>query len=192
MSAKTPVQLSPQEMAGLASLAYEISQNPKTRGHFATLAATVDPSTAGAFLDVSVDRKINALLQKIEADRQADRTALVLAKQEEQKQAVIKQYGYDDAQTTALDAIRTEFGLSDWKAAAAIYASRNPAPNPQLQPPPETIGESTWEFGTVPGPDGKMLAFNDFIKDPRKHANRTATMMITDFKRGRLPSAFHA
>lgn len=190
MNAKTP-SLSPQEMAGLASLAYEISQNPKTRSHFATLAATVDPSTAGAFIDVQVDRKINALLHKLETDKQAERTATVLARQEEQRRAVIKKNGYDDTQAQALDAIRTEYGLSDWSAAAAIYASRNPPVNPHLEPPPEQLDGATWEFGTVPGKDGKMLTFPDFAKDPRKHANRTATMMITEFKRGRLPSAFH-
>jgi hypothetical protein len=51
-------------------------------------------------------------------------------------------------------------------------------------------GGSTWEFPTVPGRDGKMLEFKDYIRNPRKHSNDIAIQMITDFKRRQLPSAF--
>lgn len=185
------VQLSPSDMARLSELAYNLAHNNKTRAQFANLVAQVDPSSAKAFSDVAVDMKLNAFMRKIEDDRMKEKMGQVQQAKESQKNQVIKARKLNADQVKELEKIQTQYGFSDWGAAADIYATRHPAENPALVPPPETYGESTWEFPTVPGPDGKMLAFKDYVQNPRKFSNNTAIQMITEFKRGRLSPAFH-
>ncbi len=187
----TAPKLSPADMDRLSRLSYDLAHNPKTRAHFARLVEEVDPQSAKAFSDVAVDRKLNAFMQKFENERLQERMAGVQNARESQKQQVIKKRGYSAEQVQELEKIQTAYGLTDWIAAADIYATRNPPDNPDLKPPPEYLDGSTWDFPTVPGPDGKMLPFKDYISNPRKYSNNTAIQMITDFKRGRLPSAFH-
>lgn len=193
MNAKTP-QLSPQEMADLSTLAFRIahSDKPGVREHFAMLVNAVDPQVAkGAFGDVMIRRELAAFKKTFEDERQQEKMARVLEENENQKKKVLARYGNSEKVASELDQIRTEFGISDWNGAALIYAGRNPPENPDLKPPPDALDGSTWEFPTVPGPDGQMLKFSDYIKDPRKYSNKTAYSMITDFKRGKLPAAFH-
>lgn len=187
------VQLSPAEMAELSALAFQIahSDKPGVRDTFANLVRVVDPTKAPAFKDVFLRQEIGKLRQEIEAGRRKDEVDRVVAKFDAQKETVTRKYGYNNDQVAELDKIRTQYGLADWDAAARIYSTYNPPENPELKPPPEILAESTWDFPTVPGPDGKMLEFKDYIKNPRKFSNNTAMQMITEFKRGRLPSAFH-
>jgi hypothetical protein len=183
-------RLSPAEMAELSSLAFRIAHNPKTRSHFATLVNEVDPNAALAgFGDVAVQRQIAALKADIANERQQEKVNRVAEANEAQKREVLKRYGHGEETAKRLDEIRAQYGLSDWNAAALIYAGSNPPDNPGLKPPPEMDG-STWEFPTVPGPDGQMLKFADYVKDPRRYSNKTAYRMISEFKRERLPSAF--
>lgn len=185
------VQLSPADMDRLSQLMYQLSHNDKTRPVVAQLVAHVDPGSAKAFTDVHMQQQLVAFKQQLDNEKLQERMAGVQHARESQKQAVIRKRGYGAAQVAELEKIQSQYGLTDWIAAADIYATRNPPENPALQPPPEHLDGSTWDFPTVPGPDGKMLAFKDYVQDPRRYSNKTAYQMITEFKRGRLPSAFH-
>ena len=186
-------KLSPQDMARLSTLMYELAHNEKTRAATARLIAQVDPATAkSAFTDVAQDDKLARFMKQIQDERLHEKAARITEAKDSQKRDVISRHGYSDEQVKELEKIQTQYGFSDWDAAARIYSTYNPPDDPRLTPPPEMRGESTWDFPTVPGPDGKPLAFKDYIQNPRKYSNNTAMQMITDFKRKRLPAAFHA
>jgi hypothetical protein len=185
------VRLSPAEMAKLSTLAFNIAHNDKTREGFANLVRQVSPGDAKAFGDVFVKQQLAAFKQQIDNDRLKDKLDQANTAREAQRRDIQKTRRFSDAQMGELEKIREHYGLTDWRAAADIYSQRNPPENPALKPPPEVMeGGSTWEFPTVPGRDGKMLEFKDYIRNPRKHSNDIAIQMITDFKRRQLPSAF--
>ena len=187
------VKLSPADMDRLSKLAFNLSHNQKTRAQFADLVKEVDPTAAKAFGDVFLEKKFNDFTQKFENDRLAERMQYAQRSREHQKNEVIKKRGFNETQVVEVQRLMTHYGVNDWEAAADIYAQRNPADDPSLKPPPELLDQgSTWEFPTVPGADGKMLSFNDFAKNPRKSSKDAAMQVITEFKRNRLPGAFHA
>jgi hypothetical protein len=191
MTTRTP-QLSPQEMADLSKLMWAISHDPKTRAATARIVAAIDPQTARtAFHDVVQDEKLARVLKTIEDDKLKDKMERITEGREHQKREVIRKRGLNADAVKAIENLRTQYGFSDWEAAADIYATRNPPTDPSLDPPPEITG-STFDFPTVPGRDGKMLDFKDYIQNPRKHSNDMAYQMIRDFKLKRLPHAFHA
>jgi hypothetical protein len=187
------VRLSPQDMDRLSRLAFNLSHNEKTRAQFANLVKEVDPSTAGAFKDVFIEQKFDSFVKKFEDERLAEKMQTRQQARETQKNEVIKKRGFNDDQVKGVEQVMTHYGVNDWEAAADIYAQRNPPEDPSLKPPPEMLDQgSTWEFPTVPGADGKMLSFSDFAKNPRKSSKDAAMQVITEFKRNRLPGAFHA
>jgi len=184
-------RLSPQDMDRLSGLMMKMahSDKPGVRAQLANLVSQVDPQSAKAFTDVQIDAKLNQFMRKFNDDRLKERMDQVAAGKERQKQEVIRERKLNADQVKVLENIQTHYGFSDWKAAADIYAQRNPPVNKDLVPPPE-LKSSTWDFPTVPDKNGKMLEFKDYIKDPRKYSNDTAYQMISEFKRGRLPAAF--
>jgi hypothetical protein len=185
-------QLSPQDMDRLSRLAYNLAHNEKTRPYFAQLVKAVDPQTSKAFSDVFLDQKLAQFKQSLDNEKMQEKIAKVSENRDAQKREVIRQRGYNAEQVKALENIQVQYGFTDWKAAADIYAQRNPPDDPRLKPPPEHMMDgASWDFPTVPGADGKMLAFKDYIQDPRKYSRNTAYQMITEFKRGKLPAAFH-
>jgi hypothetical protein len=187
------VQLSPVDMDRLSKLALNLSHNEKTRAQFADLVKEVDPSAAKAFADVNLEKKFNAWTQKFENDRLAEKMQYRQQAREHQKNEVIKKRGFSETQVGEVQKLMTHYGVSDWEAAADIYAQRNPQDDPTLKPPPEVEhGGATWEFPTVPGKDGKMLSFDDFRKNPAGASRNAAIQVITEFKQKRLPGAFHA
>jgi hypothetical protein len=193
MTTPRPPMLSPQDMDRLSRLAFNLSHNEKTRAQFANLVKEVDPSTAGAFKDVFLEQKFDAFTKKFEDERLAERMQKAQHARESQKAEVIKKRGFNDDQVKGVEQVMTHYGLPDWEAAADIYAQRNPPEDPSLKPPPDLLDRgSTWEFPTVPGADGKMMSFDDFRKNPRKASKDAAIQVITEFKRTRLPGAFHA
>ncbi len=180
-------------MDRLSRLAYNAAHSdiPGVRAAFASIVAKVDPPSAKAFSDVAIDAKLNAFMQKLENEKLQERMATVQNLRESQKQEVIRKRGYNADQVKALEAIQSQYGLTDWGATADIYATRHPPDDPRLKPPPDQDSGAAWDFPTVPGPDGKMLTFKDYIQDTRRHSNRVARQMIGDFMRKRLPPAFH-
>jgi hypothetical protein len=187
------VRLSPQDMDRLSRLAFNLSHNEKTRAQFANLVKEVDPTTAGAFKDVFLEQKFEAFTKKFEDERLQERMQRAQHFRESQKSEVIKKRGFNDDQVRGVEQVMTHYGVHDWEAAADIYAQRNPPDDPSMKPPPEIEhGGATWEFPTVPGKDGKMLSFDDFRKNPSGASRNAAIQVITEFKRNRLPGAFHA
>ena len=187
------VRLSPQDMDRLSRLAFNLSHNEKTRAQFANLVKEVDPTTAGAFKDVFLEQKFDAFTKKFEDERLQERMQRAQQARESQKSEVIKKRGFSDDQVKGVEQVMTHYGVHDWEAAADIYAQRNPPDDPSMKPPPEIEhGGATWEFPTVPGKDGKMLSFDDFRKNPAGASRNAAIQVITEFKRNRLPGAFHA
>lgn len=185
----TERQLSPQEMASLSALAFKIAHNEKTRPHFAQLVKAVAPAEAKAFSDVFLRQELGAFKKAIDDDRMKDKMEKVAEQRQAQRNHVQRHFKYTDAQMAEVQKYYDRYG--DWEAAQAIYAQKNPPENPMLKPPKEVVEMgSQWEFPTVPGPDGKMLEFKDYVKDPRKYSNNLAIQMITDFKRGKLSPAF--
>ena len=189
----TGLQLSPQEMAKLSNLLVKMSQDAKTRPHLAHLVKHVSPGDANAFQDVFMRQEMAAFKKGIDDERQQEKMARVKEAFDNQKRSVAKKRGFSDEQMGEVAKIQEHYGLSDWDAAADIYAQRNPPEDPTLKPPPEMRhGGSTWEFPTVEGTDHKPVAFKDYIQNPRKYSNDLAFQMIGDFKRGKLPSVFQA
>jgi len=187
------VRLSPQDMDRLSRLAFNLSHNEKTRAQFANLVKEVDPTTAGAFKDVFIEQKFDSFVKKFEDERLAERMQHARQARESQKSEVIKKRGFNDDQVKGVEQVMTHYGVDDWEAAADIYAQRNPPDDPSMKPPPEIEhGGATWEFPTVPGKDGKMLSFDDFRKNPSAASRNAAIQVITEFKRNRLPGAFHS
>ncbi len=185
------VMLSPQDMDRLSKLTLNLSSNEKTRAQFAGLVKQVDPEAAKAFSDVTLEEKFTAFTQKFEQDRLAEKMAYAQALRNNQRANVIKRRGFNEAQVKDVEKIMAHYGVHDWEAGADIYAQRNPPENPYLKPPPEIEhGGATWEFPTVPGQDGKMLSFKDFVKDPGGASRNAAIRVITEFKQKRLSPAF--
>jgi hypothetical protein len=193
MTTPRPPMLSPQDMDRLSRLAFNLSHNEKTRAQFANLVKEVDPSTAGAFKDVFLEQKFETWTKKFEDERLAERMQKAQQARESQKSEVIKKRGFSDDQVKGVEQVMTHYGVNDWEAAADIYAQRNPPDDPSMKPPPEIEhGGATWEFPTVPGKDGKMMGFDEFRKNPAGASRNAAIQVITEFKRNRLPGAFHA
>jgi hypothetical protein len=192
MSTRPPM-LSPQEMEKLSRFMFNMSHNEKYRAQVAEAAKEIDPSFTGAFKDVFLEQKFNAFTKKFEDERLSERMQRAQQTRESQKTEVIKKRGFSDDQVKQVETLMTHYGVNDWEAAADIYAQRNPPEDPSLKPPPDLLDRgSTWEFPTVPGADGKMMSFDDFRKNPRKASKDAAIQVITEFKRTRLPGAFHA
>ena len=188
-----PPMLSPQEMEKLSRFMFNMSHNPKYRAQVAEAAKELDPSMVGAFTDVSLEQKFNQFTKKFEDERLAERMQYAQRSREHQKNEVIKKRGFSETQVGEVQKLMTHYGVNDWEAAADIYAQRNPQDDPNMKPPPEIEhGGATWEFPTVPGKDGKMLSFDDFRKNPAGASRNAAIQVITEFKRNRLPGAFHA
>lgn len=190
MTTPTVPMLSPQDMDRLSRLMFQLAHNDKTRPYIAQLVKQVDPQSAKAFADIEVKQELANFRKELADEKLKEQTARVVAAKDTEKRQVIQKYKYNETQIKDLEKIQTHYGLSSWDAAARIYTTFRPPENPELKPPPEALDGSTWDFPTVPGPDGKMLEFKDYIKDPRKHSNKLAYQMITDFKRTRLPHAF--
>jgi len=188
-----PTMLSPQEMEKLSRFMFNMSHNPKYRAKVAEAAKEIDPSFNGAFTDVFLEKKFDDLTKKFEDERLAERMQRAQQTRESQKTEVIKKRGFNDDQVKAVEQVMTHYGVNDWEAAADIYAQRNPPDDPNMKPPPEIEhGGATWEFPTVPGKDGKMMGFDEFRKNPAGASRNAAIQVITEFKRNRLPGAFHA
>jgi hypothetical protein len=185
------IRLSPADMDRLSRLAFTLGHNDKTRAQFAELVSQVDAGAAKSFSDVFLEKKIDTAIKEIRDERLAEKMQNAAAMRERQKANVIQRRKLSADQVASVEKILTHYGMTDWEAGADIYATRNPAPNPDLQPPPEILhGGMSWSFPTVPGTDGKMLDFNDFRKDMNGATRNAAVQVITEFKRNRLSPAF--
>jgi hypothetical protein len=182
--------LSPQEQQRLSGLLMRMSHDEKTRAETARTMAKIDPGAAKSFSDVFLDDRLAAFKAEIQNEKLQEKAKEAQGRQRAQRAELAK--NYTEAQIVEIEkSVMTPLGLGDYVAASKIYAADNPPVRPELIPPEEiAAGGATWEFPTVPGKDGKMLAFDDFAKNPVKASREAAMQVITEFKRSRLPGAF--
>ena len=186
------VNLSPQQQADLASLMYELSQGD-TRKDLAKLVKKKFPERAAkSFRDVEHEEQLDARFAEIEDKVDLKGAKAAKARQDEQRTKLAERYSEDHMK--GIDAVAAELGISDLDSAAIIYAHRNPDSDPTVTPSrrPDPK-DSTWEFPTVEGKDGKQMPFKEFASDLKKASWDAAYRTIdqlNDFKGRNLPSAF--
>lgn len=180
--------LSLEQQADLASLAYELGHNPQTRGGLAQLVNKINPQRARAsFPDVVQEERFKQLERKVADQLDLTGAKAAKAKIDEQRHRLKDRYTEDEI--AKIEAVADRIGTHDYDAAAVIYAHENPAPDPMNQAP-DQMPSSTWEFPTVAGRDGKPVGFKDFVADPRKHSMNAAYNVISEFKNAKLSPPF--
>ena len=184
------INLTAQQQADLASLAYELGHNPQTRKGLAALVKKISPERAArSFKDVDQEDKFETF--KADVEDRLDLKGAKAAKAKEDEQRTRLGERYDEKQIEAIDAVRTRFGMSDWDAAAVLYSHETGESDPTLKPPAaDQRPGATWEFPTVPGKDGKPMDFKAFAADPRTHSLNEAYRAIGEFKNKSLSPAF--
>jgi hypothetical protein len=177
------VQLSPEQQASISDLFYELCHDPKTRKKARDLIKDRDPALAAQFADVTVDERMEEFEAKQadkELKRQQDEHVRRLS---EQRAALIADGKYTEDQVKEMETgVMARYGLSDYKAAATLYASENPPATPT--PPALKPGGATWEFPSVEV-GGKVVPFADFAKDPAGASRNAAFNVIEGFGRSR-------
>lgn len=177
-----PRQLSPAQMADLAGMMDILVRDERTRPYMAHLTSAMFPDRAAAFKDVQADAKIAALEKRIN-DREYQRQVRAQDNFSERERRKLVEGGYTDEQTKDIKAVMDRYGMSDWKAGSVLYQHETkPVDVPASRPTRRT---STWEFPTVEGPDGKQMAFKDFLADPVTAAQNAAYQVIEEFKRAK-------
>jgi hypothetical protein len=175
-------QLTPQEMADLSNMFFELSHDPKTRPYVAKLVEHKFPDRAASFTDVKQSNEVQALRNEI-----AQRDQLAQAKEmqralDAQRDRLVESGRYTREQTTEIKQIIDRHGGTlDYDQAAVLYAHEKPPTNPQDAPPLPGRMDARWEFPTVQGRDGKPIPFGDFAKDPNAAAHNAAYAVIDGF-----------
>ena len=182
--AKTPVQLTPEQMADLSQLAYELAHNKDTRKEFAKIVKKAAPERANAFTDVDADERFEAFKAEQEQKEQLAEGRRIQAELTKQRGDLIESKRYTEDQVKDIEKIIERHGSTlDYNTAAVLYAHENPPANPQEGPPDDQRMGATWEFPTVNGKDGKPIPFAEFAKNPNSAAQSAAYQVITDFKK---------
>ena len=178
MPAQLP-RLSPTEMDRLSRLA--------------GMVADVAPGTpeARSFSDVRLQQQFSALEKKIDDDINQRRLDDFTAAQRSQRQSLIDSGRYTEEQVKEIETgPMAKYGLGDYDAGAAIYASQHPPVHPADKMPTAEDHTPTWDLPSVPGTDGKMMPLKDFMSNPVKQSLNAAYRTIQEFKQARLSPAF--
>src|SRR5215475_7827003 len=147
------------QQADLASLAYELGHNPKTRSELAHLVNKVNPARARAsFPDVVQEERFKTLQRKVEDLVDVNGARAAKARLDAQKAGLKERYS--DEEIGKIEQVMDRFGTHDYEAGAVLYAHQNGGGDPRDMPPdPADRPGATWEFPTVSGRDGKALDF---------------------------------
>lgn len=176
-------QLTPAETIDLSNLAYTLAHDPQTRAQFAHLVTTKFPDRAGSFSDVALRKEIAQLRQEREQDKMLAESKEFERAQKRQRDDLVKSGRYSPTQVDEIKATMDRNGIVDYNIGAVLYAHETrPAPG-NGGPPRDKRPGATWEFGTVPGRDGKMMNFADFVKSPDTAARDAAYQVIDSFAR---------
>lgn len=175
-------QLTPQEMADLSNMFFELSHDPKTRPYVAKLVEHKFPDRAASFTDVKQQNEMQALRNEIAQRDQLAKANEMQRALDQQRDKLIESGRYTADQAKEIKGIIDRHGGTlDYNQAAVLYAHENPAVNPADAPPLPGRMDARWEFPTVPGRDGKPIPFNDFVKDPNAAAHNAAYAVIDGF-----------
>lgn len=141
-------KLSPEAEKQLAELSMQLAHNPKTRAKYVKLVQEIDPSKR--FPDVETDdirEEMNTRFAEQAATQQAERVRQQL---ETQRAGLITSGRFQEEDVKKIETdIMPKYGLTDYDAAATLYAAQT---KPQT-PVPEIKGR-TWE---MPLPDKKDM-----------------------------------
>jgi hypothetical protein len=187
--AARPPLLPPQEMERLSTALHQLAHNKDTRGPLARMLKHVRSPMAGAFTDVELEDKFAVLNRKLDDRLLQDQINQASAAQLRQKNGLI-QAGRTPEEVADIEKVMSKFGIGDYEAGAKLHDAYNPPIDPRDQGPDAWNDTGVWEFPTLPGADGKPMAFKDFAKDPVKATRAAAYTAIDEFKRARLPRAF--
>lgn len=183
-------QLSVEQQQDLATLAYELGHNPQTRSGLAHLVHKINPQRAKAsFPDVVQQEQFASLKREIREELDLNGARAAKARLEEQKVKLKERYS--DEEITKIEQVADRYNMSDYDAAAVLYAHENgPADMRDMPPSPSERPGARWEFPTVTGRDGKPVEFKKFLADPSKHAVDAAYNIIHEFKNKSLSPGF--
>jgi hypothetical protein len=175
-------QLTPQEMADLSNMFFELAHDPKTRPYVAKLVEHKFPDRATNFTDVKQQNDIAALRQEIAQNQQLAKADEMRRQLDAQRAELVSSGRYTNEQTQEIKQIIDRHGGTlDYNQAAVLYAHEKPHANPQDAPPLPGRMDARWEFPTVQGRDGKPIPFADFAKDPNAAAHNAAYAVIDGF-----------
>lgn len=180
-----PRQLTPAEQIDLSNLAYTLAHDPQTRGMFAQLVTAKFPERAGSFSDVQMRGEIGKLRKEIENDKILQRSKEFERNQRKQRDDLVTSGRYSPTQVDEIKAVMDRNGIVDYNIGAVLYAHETKPVSTMAGPPRDKRPGAVWEFGTVPGQDGKMLSFADFVKNPTAAAYDAAYQTIDSFARFR-------
>jgi len=176
-------QLSLEQQADLASIAYELGHNPKTRPILAHAVQQINPQRANAsFPDVIQAQQFREFEKRLDEKYDFNGAKAAKNKLEQEKSKLKERYSEDEI--AKIEQVMDRIGTHSYEAGAVLYAHENPGADPREMPPEAMPGER-WEFPTLQG-----VEFKKFAADPRKHSIDAAKSIITEFKQRTLPSAF--
>jgi hypothetical protein len=184
-----PPLLLPQEMERLSTLFHQLAHHKDTRGPLARMVKHVGSPVAAAFTDVTLEDKFAQLNKKLD-DRLLQDQINAASNAQARQRNTLKEAGRSDEEIANIEKVMSRVGLGDYDAGARLYDSYNPPADPSDHGPDAWNETGVWEFPTLPGADGKPMAFKDFAKDPAKATRAAAYTAIDEFKRSRLPRAF--
>ena len=173
--------LSPEAQADLASLFYQLSQDPKTRKEIGRLVRKARPDTphAMAFKDVEIEERFESFEEQ-QAAKETERQRNEILREMNAKRARLltadsggRQYSEDDVKN--IEALMQKKGISDYEDGATLYAATLPPVDPRPGEEPIPQHGSTWEFPR----------WSDFGADPVKASRNEAHLAITELMRKR-------
>ena len=121
--------LSPEAQADLASLFYQLSQDPKTRKEIGRLVRKARPDTphAMAFKDVEIEERFESFEEQ-QAAKETERQRNEILREMNAKRARLltadsggRQYSEDDVKN--IEALMQKKGISDYEDGATLYAA---------------------------------------------------------------------
>lgn len=175
-------QLTPQEMAELSNMFFELSHDPKTRPYVAKLVEHKFPQAAPLFTDVKQSEEVQKLRNELAQRDQLAQAREMQRALEAQRDKLVESGRYTKEQTAEIKQIIDRHGGTlDYNQAAVLYAHEKPPVNPADAPPLPGRMDARWEFPTVNGRDGKPIPFTDFAKDPNAAAHNAAYAVIDSF-----------
>lgn len=178
-------QLTPAETIDLSNLAYTLAHDPATRAAFAHLVVNKFPERAGSFSDVKMGNEIAALRREIQQDKLRSESKEFERAQKKQRDELVSSGRYTAAQVDDIKKTMDQNGIVDYNIGAVLYAHETKPPATTGGPPRDKRPGAVWEFGTVPGKDGKPMGFADFVKNPTAAAYDAAYQVIDSFARFR-------
>lgn len=155
----------------LGKLALQVGHNPKTRRQFFQAVKEIAPERYAAQIDQRVEDQLEEIRREREADKLAREQEKVTTRLEAARAALLSRYSEDDVKKIETDVMQ-RYGISDYEAAAKLYAADNVPANPRNDPPKTG---ATWE----------MPNFEGLVKNPVKAARDMAFSVIDELNRGK-------